>query len=491
MVTNMGNMFSGCSKLTSLDVSGWDTSSVAGMDNMFYNCSNLTSLDVSGWDTSSVTSMQSMFEYCSKLTSLKWTNWMITVSLSSTKLTSECVKDLVKNLGRVDSEQTLTLNKTMARYLDKLDMIHATAKGWVITPDVVGIKYANVTSSTDLSSVSDTTYKICIIELTESNKYTRLNDAVAAYTACNEVYIYDDGSVTSLSDLLNTNNATAKTKITAFGFIDGYFNNNTSTDHMFQNCTSLTSLDVSSFNTSRVTNMSGMFASCSSLTSLDVTSFNTSMVTDMSGMFYGCSKLTSLDLSHFDTSNVTAMFNMFQYCSSLTSLDVSGWDTSMVTSMGGMFYNCLSLTSLDVSGWDTSRVTGMDNMFYNCSSLTRLDVSNWNTPKLVAMDYIFSGCSKLISLDLRGFDTSKAPRLWGPFNACYSLSSIKWTNWTRTTGLNDTVLTSECLKDLIKNLARVVSEESLTLNRTQLGYLTEEDIATATNKGWTLGVFEG
>ena len=184
------------------------------------------------------------------------------------------------------------------------------------------------------------------------------------------------------------------------------------------------------------------------------------------------------------------MSGMFYNCSSLTSLDVSGFDTLKVANMSNMFYSCSSLTSLDVSRWVTSSVTNMSNMFQNCSSLTYLYVSDWKTPKLVAMDYIFSGCSKLISLDLRGFDTSKAARLWGPFNACYSLSSIKWTKWTRTTGLNDTVLTSECLKDLIKNLARVVSEESLILNKTQLGYLTEEDIATATNKGWTLGVFE-
>ena len=158
--------------------------------------------------------------------------------------------------------------------------------------------------------------------------------------------------------------------------------------------------------------------------------------------------------------------------------------------MYNMFYGCSKLTSLNVSGWDTSWVTNMNGMFQNCSSLTYLDVSHFDTSKVTNMDYIFADCSKLISLDLSGWDTSKTEHLWGPFNACYSLSSIKWTNWTRTTGLNDTVLTSECIKDLIKNLRRVDSEESLILNKTQLGYLTEEDIATATNKGWTLGVFE-
>ena len=60
-VTDMGNMFDGCSNLTSLDVSGFDTSNVTSMSWMFYGCSSLTSLDVSGFDTSNVTNMGSMF----------------------------------------------------------------------------------------------------------------------------------------------------------------------------------------------------------------------------------------------------------------------------------------------------------------------------------------------------------------------------------------------------------------------------------------------
>ena len=69
-VTGMFRMFSGCSGLTSLDLSGLDTSSVRSMYSMFSGCSGLTSLDLSGLDTSSVRSMYSMFGGCSSLTSL-------------------------------------------------------------------------------------------------------------------------------------------------------------------------------------------------------------------------------------------------------------------------------------------------------------------------------------------------------------------------------------------------------------------------------------
>ena len=69
-VTDMNFMFSGCSALTSLDLSGFNTSNVTSMEYMFYHCSKLTSLDLSSFNTSNVTYMSFMFSDCSKLTSL-------------------------------------------------------------------------------------------------------------------------------------------------------------------------------------------------------------------------------------------------------------------------------------------------------------------------------------------------------------------------------------------------------------------------------------
>ena len=45
--------------------------------------------------------------------------------------------------------------------------------------------------------------------------------------------------------------------------------------------------------------------------------------TDVSYMFYSCSSLTSINLSNFNTNNVTNMSYMFYCCKSLTSLDIS------------------------------------------------------------------------------------------------------------------------------------------------------------------------
>ena len=125
-------------------------------------------------------------------------------------------------------------------------------------------------------------------------------------------------------------------------------------------------------------------------------------LTSMNAMFFNCPGLTSLDLSGFDTSKVTNMINLFSGCSSLTPLDLSGFDTSQVTAMGGMFAGCRSLANLDLSGFDTSQVTNMLNMFVNCSSLTSLDLSGFDTSQVTNMSSMFNGCSSLRLLSIGG-----------------------------------------------------------------------------------------
>ncbi len=60
--------------------------------------------------------------------------------------------------------------------------------------------------------------------------------------------------------------------------------------YMFYKCSSLTSLNLSNFNTDNVKNMSYMFSHCSSLSSLNLTNFNTDYVNNMSYMFFHISK---------------------------------------------------------------------------------------------------------------------------------------------------------------------------------------------------------
>ena len=84
-----------------------------------------------------------------------------------------------------------------------------------------------------------------------------------------------------------------------------------------------------------------MFEDCSSLTFLDLSNFKTENVQYMSYMFSGCSSLTSLDLSNFKTENVKNMNSMFWECNSLQNIYCN--DTWTCSQSVGMFYGCTSL----------------------------------------------------------------------------------------------------------------------------------------------------
>ena len=220
--------------------------------------------------------------------------------------------------------------------------------------------------------------------------------------------------------------------------------------HMFYDCNNLTSLDISSFDTSNVTDMGYMFYNCSSLTSLNVSSFNTTKVTSMFRMFNRCSSLTSLDLSDFDTSKITTMEEMFLNCSSLTSLNVSNFNTSNVTSMLRMFCGCSSLTSLNLTSFNTSNVTEMGSMFSGCSNLTSLNLSNFNTSSVTGMVQMFEGCNNLASLDISNFNTSNVTSMLRMFRGCSSLTNLNVTsfNTSNVTDMGEMFLNCSSLTSL-------------------------------------------
>lgn len=210
---------------------------------------------------------------------------------------------------------------------------------------------------------------------------------------------------------------------------------NTDSGRMFnsiyyeQEIKNILEIDLSNFDTSKVTNMSSMFGSMSKLTTLNLSSFNTSKVADMSNMFYGMSKLTNLNLSNFDTSKVTNMSGMFSIMPSLTTLDISSFDTSKVTDMGFMFSSMSKLTTLNISNFDTSKVTYMRYMFNNMSNLTTLNLFHFDTSKVTNMGYMFSGMSNLVTLDLSSFDTSKVTDMYAMFSDMSNLTTLDLSNF--------------------------------------------------------------
>ena len=134
-----------------------------------------------------------------------------------------------------------------------------------------------------------------------------------------------------------------------------------------------------------------------SITSAEI---NVTGMTNACSMFWGCSEMTTVDLSSFDTSRIMHMGGMFAQCTSLESLDLSSFDTSNVIYMTDMFDNCNKLTDLNLSSFDTHNVEDMQEMFIDCKSLRYLDLSSfelWAINRGHVYD-IFRGCNALIEL---------------------------------------------------------------------------------------------
>lgn len=220
---------------------------------------------------------------------------------------------------------------------------------------------------------------------------------------------------------------------------------------MFTKCTSLETLDLSSFNTEKVTDMqtmfegstnlrtinlpkgfigsnvtdlNGMFRGCVSLTELDLSGSNAEKVKNMGSMFYGCVALSNLNLSGFKTGSLTEMRYLFSSCQSLESLDLSGFNTENVTSMASMFSQCSSLRSLDLSSFNTSKVIDMNLMFFNCTNLESIDLSSFETENLQQMPHMFYSCTKLEKLDLSSFATPNMTSMLSAFQNCKNLKTI-------------------------------------------------------------------
>ena len=121
-------------------------------------------------------------------------------------------------------------------------------------------------------------------------------------------------------------------------------------------------LDLSSFDTSKVTDMKYMFGG-SKATTLNLSSFDTSKVTDMSDMFGGSKATEIKGLNKFNTSKVTDMRGMFTY-SEVMMLDLSSFNTSKVTRMSDMFERCEATTGYakdaqTAAKFNNSAVTGI------------------------------------------------------------------------------------------------------------------------------------
>ena len=375
-VTNMNYMFYRCSKLTSLDVTKFNTANVTNMSYMFCRCPVLSSLDVTKFNTANVTNMSYMFESCSALSSLDLSNFNTAIVTDMSYMFYGCSALSSLDLSNFYTKEVGNM-VCMFSGCSALKTIYASEK--FVTSKVQSgegmfalCKNLKGTILEYNNSKTDHTYANCGTNgyFTPVFEYAEFNEGTGTLTFRRGLSKPKGAYALNLEASEPGWWSTHRYEIKKVVFEASFANARpTSCYYWFCNCSELTDIEgIENLNTENVTNMRGMFFNCPNLSSLDLTNFSTGNVTDMNSMFGYC-QLSSLDLTSFNTANVTNMYHMFFGCSALKSLDLTNFNTANVGDMDFMFQGCSALTTIYASEmFVTDQVEGYD-MFKYCTNL--------------------------------------------------------------------------------------------------------------------------
>ena len=385
-VTDMENMFYGCSSLVNLDLSSFNTSKVTTMEDMFAN-SPLTRLDLSNFNTSKVTNMYAMFSSCTSLTELDLSSFNTSLVTIMMWMFNGC-----KSLTTLDLNSFNTSKVTNMREM---------------------FRFCSSLTSLDLSSFNTS----------EVIYMGNMFDGCRSLTNL-DIRNFNTSNVTNMAAMFEDCSALAELDLSRF---------NTSSvidmGWMFLGCQKLTSLDLSSFNTVNVTNMESIFSGCSSLTNLDLSNFNTSNVTDMGGMFNGCSSLEVINLDNLNMENVINFRaialsgnkeGMFQGCTKLsTTINIV---SNVATNYGNMFYGAATSEGASI----------IVNYIADASDL----VDNMIATKSSNSNIIKGSIIPEYSITISGNDDIKYERISGAKGAKVTLTSISGNNYVTSFKMN-------------------------------------------------------
>ncbi len=405
-VTDMSYMFEECVNLSQINLTNFNTSKVTDMGNMFNDCHTLINLDLSSFDTSKVTNMQNMF-YSNEILEIiyvgeNWNTDLVTNSYSMFE-NDESLKGYYSlseynayNSSQITASQALKASVDGGYLTDISTDVNKTLESGVHT------KYEHMLmpwfmlygrgTVTDLVLGYKNDY-LLTIENVEGVDVSCLNDnTIKYYTIGNTGYILSEDD-TEIYTPYNSK------------FLFNYIISN-----YYYDFAKLASISFDGVNTTKTTNMSYMFGGCSSLSELDLSSFDMSHATT-DHMFYSCSSLNVVELP---TTMISIGEYIFSNCSSLTSLEIPSSVTSIANSA---FYSCSSLTNIEIP----SGVTNIgENAFYGCSSLESITFDA-NSQLSTIGQYAFRFCRELTNIEIPNEVTSIDN---SAFNGCYRLIEV-------------------------------------------------------------------
>ena len=341
-----------------LELKNWGSNQWETMQNAFYGCQNMELTATDTADMSQVTSYSQAFRDCKSVTSFS------------------------------NAENWVTSNTTTC-YLMFYNCIENTAVD---------------TSTWDTSNVTNFSYTFA-----KNSKLTTL-----------------DGSNWDLTKVTNFSQAFEGcyllTTITGNGNWRFITSGNLNFTKTFDNCYVLDGLNTTNWNMERVTALSETFRDCKVLSELDLTNWDLTNCSSLRLWIYNCPELTTLgDVSSLDTSNITNMQYLFGACDKLT-VDVSTWDVSNVTTLGAFANNAGGTGSITgYQNWNTPALAGdLTNAFSyqsNAQDFPLWDASNATTCSTFFRQSTFTNSTKTFNLKT----TSALTNCYVMF---YSVSSI-------------------------------------------------------------------
>ena len=236
-------MFSGCSDITEIDLSNFNTSKFTDISFMFHSCSLLSSLNISNLDTSNVVNMGWMFYKCSSLTSLDLSNFITSKVTSMSGMFFECILLSSLNLSLFDTSNVLNMDWMFYSCLS-LSSLNISN---FITSNVI-----------DMDGLFSTCSSLNTINISN----------------------FDTSKVISMAWMFSDNPALSSLDLSNF-----ITSNVTSMRGMFDACPSLTSLNLSNFDTSNVVDINFIFRGCSKLSFINLSSFTENDLISYSNIF--------------------------------------------------------------------------------------------------------------------------------------------------------------------------------------------------------------
>lgn len=239
----------------------------------------------------------------------------------------------------------------------------------------------------------------------------------------------------------------------------------TSLLNMFTNWAKLASLDMSGLDATDVQNITNIFSGCSLLHSIVFPSSGFPSAIGASGAFQSCG-LTSIQMKDLKLNSVQNISNIFFGCSNLRAVDFTDTDLSGVTNMSGAFRSCNSITAIDLSGTNLNSVKTISNMCNFCPGLVTIDLSNVDFSAVTSVSAAFTRCDNLENIITNENTVFPSVSMLDTFSSCPKLSVQSVRN--------------------IFNALPTVTGMTIKLHATTYNRLSADDIAIATDKGWTV-----